>query len=67
MRTVGQEIEVVLENLKNKYNHKESGINVLVTGKEVQMVSNPENRKLIEGLVKEDIEGELTRPQLALI
>lgn len=59
-----EEVEVVLESLKNKYNNEESGINLLVTDKEVQLVSNPKNKKLVEELVKEDIEGELTRPQL---
>ncbi len=58
------EIEVVLETLKNKHNNDESGIHILTTGKEAQLISNPKNGKLVEGLVKEEIEGELTRPQL---
>jgi len=58
------EIEVVLENLKNKYNNEESGIHILNVNQEAQMVSNPKHKELIEGLVKEEIEGELTRPQL---
>ncbi|NMB48606.1 SMC-Scp complex subunit ScpB [Candidatus Kuenenbacteria bacterium] len=58
------EIEVVLENLKAHYNGEESGINILTVGQEVQMVSCPRNKDLVEGLVKEEIEGELTRPQL---
>lgn len=58
------EIEVVLENLKARYNNDESGINILALDQQVQMVSCPKNRALIEGLVKEEVEGELTRPQL---
>lgn len=58
------EIEVVLETLKNKHNNEQSGINVLTTDKEAQFVSNQKNSKLVETLVKEEIEGELTRPQL---
>ncbi|HRY63056.1 MAG TPA: SMC-Scp complex subunit ScpB [Patescibacteria group bacterium] len=58
------EIEVVLENLKNKYNNEESGVHILTAGEEAQMVSNPKNKEIVEDLVKEEIEGELTRPQL---
>ena len=58
------EIEVVLEDLKNKYNQSQSGVNILVTDKEVQMVSNPKNRKLVESLIKEEVMSEITQPQL---
>lgn len=58
------EVEVVLENLKHKYNNQESGVRILFTGKEIQLVSSPDNSELVAGLVKEEIEGELTRPQL---
>lgn len=58
------EVEVVLEDLKNRYNSQESGINVIVAGSEVQLVSNPKNKSVVEGLVKEEIYSELTQPQL---
>jgi len=58
------EIEVVLEDLKNKYNSGESGINIMITDKEVQMVVNAKNSMLVEDLVKEEITSELTQPQL---
>lgn len=58
------EIEVVLEDLKNKYNNEESGINILMTDKEVQMVIKAENAPIVESLVKEEITSELTQPQL---
>lgn len=58
------EIEVVLEDLKNKYDSQQSGINLIVTDKEVQMVSNPKNKGIIEGLAKEEVISELTQPQL---
>lgn len=60
----GAEIEVVIENLKLKYNTDESGIHILTTGREVQMVSNAKNKKVVEGLLKEEVASELTRPQL---
>ncbi|NCP17222.1 SMC-Scp complex subunit ScpB [Candidatus Kuenenbacteria bacterium CG_4_9_14_3_um_filter_39_14] len=58
------EVEVVLEDLKNKYNSGESGINIVVAGSEVQLVSNPKNKSVVEGLAKEEIYSELTQPQL---
>ncbi len=58
------EVEVVLEDLKNKYNSDESGINIIVAGNEVQLASNPKNKSVVEGLVKEEIYSELTQPQL---
>lgn len=58
------EIEVALESLRNKYNEQESGINILINQQEVQMVSNPKYKKLIEGLIKEEIISEITQPQL---
>ena len=58
------EIEVVMEDLKNKYKSKESGIRLISTNKEVQMVTSDENAELIEGLLKEEVTNELTQPQL---
>jgi segregation and condensation protein B len=58
------EIEVVLEDLKNKYNNPETGINILMTDREVQMVSSPKHKELIEALVREEVTRELTQPQL---
>jgi len=58
------EVEVVLEDLKNKYNHEENGINIIVAGSEVQLVSNPKNKNIVESLVKEEVYSELTQPQL---
>lgn len=58
------EVEVALESLKEKYNEEQSGINILVTDREVEMVSNAKNRKVVEGLVKEEILSEITQPQL---
>ena len=57
------EVEVAVEGLKDRYG-KESGINILVTDQEVQMVSNPVNKKLVGGLVKEEVLSEITQPQL---
>jgi len=58
------EIEVVLEDLKTKYNDEQSGICLIVTDKEIQMVINDKNAELVGGLMKEEITNELTQPQL---
>lgn len=58
------EIEVVLEDLKNKFNNEENGINIVSADGEVQMTSNPANRSIVESLIKEEVTSELTQPQL---
>lgn len=58
------EVEVVLENLKEKYNKEESGINLLVQENKVEMVSNPKNKEVVAQFIKEEVKSELTRPQL---
>ena len=58
------EVEVVLEDLKIRYNQPSSGIHILSNNKEVQMVINSKNGALVEDIVKEEIISELTQPQL---
>jgi segregation and condensation protein B len=59
-----KEIEPVLSDLQAKYNNPDSGIVILQTGDDYQMVSNPENREMAENFMKAEVSGELTRPQL---
>ncbi len=59
-----EEVEVVLEKIKAKFNTQQSGIHILENQQEVQMVINPRYAKLVEELVKEEVVSELTRPQL---
>jgi len=59
-----ESVEVVLENLKDKYNREGSGINIITDKDKVQMVTNPLNKELIQALLKQEISSELTRPQL---
>lgn len=58
------EVELALKELALKYNQPESGIVVLNTSDEWQMVSNPDNKTAAENFLKAEISGELTRPQL---
>lgn len=57
-------VEDALETLKLKYNQPESGIHILFDDEAVQMATNPDNATAIDSFVKDEISGELTRPQL---
>lgn len=53
-----------IEILKQKYNQLDSGVTILDSNKEYQLVSNPENRESAELFLKAEVTGELTKPQL---
>ena len=60
-----QEIESALKELEEKYKSQEdSGIMLVASGEKYQLVSHPDNAKLIESFLKSDITGELTDPAL---
>ena len=66
-RAIGKteaETEELVETLKMKYNKDDSGINFLQDGDEVQMATNPINSDVVEGFLKDEVSGELTRAQL---
>ena len=54
----------ILEELKARYNHDASGIHVLSRGDEIQMTTNPLCAEVVEGFVKQEAAGELTKAQL---
>ena len=58
------EVRKALEDLKLKYNHRDSGIILLENGAEWQMVASPDNKEEAEDFLKAEVSGELTRPQL---
>jgi segregation and condensation protein B len=53
-----------IQILKNKFNNQNSGIRIVSQGVNVQMVSAAEASELIREYFKEEVTGELTRPQL---
>lgn len=59
-----KEVEETLEILKTKYNHDNSGINILTNGEDWQMGTNPLCTDGVNQFVKEEISGELTKAQL---
>ncbi|MBT3418747.1 MAG: SMC-Scp complex subunit ScpB [Candidatus Magasanikbacteria bacterium] len=62
-KQVGDICEAV-ENLRRKWNRDDSGIHILFEADQVQMVTNPLCSDVIEGFVKDEVAGELTRAQL---
>lgn len=61
-----QEKDVVeaIEELKMRYNQETSGIYILEIGDEVQMGTNPDAVNIIDGFMKDEVAGELTKAQL---
>ena len=59
-----EEVEAILQSLKEKYNQPESGIQILQAGNDYQMVTNPDVSELVKKFVKDDMTGELTPASL---
>jgi len=57
-------VEEAVHILEMKYNREDSGIHVIRVENTVQMSTNPTCADVIEGFVKDEIVGELTRAQL---
>ncbi|HYE60094.1 MAG TPA: SMC-Scp complex subunit ScpB, partial [Candidatus Kapabacteria bacterium] len=53
-----------IETLKLKYNQADSGIHILEINSLFQMGTNPENSAVIEGFIRNEVAGELTKAQL---
>jgi len=58
------DVEEAIENLKLKYNRDDSGIHVLFESGDVQMATNPHNAEVVDGFIKDEVSGELTKAQL---
>lgn len=59
-----QDVERAVQELIHKYNQEASGIHILHEGDRLQMASNPKNISAIEGFMKDEVSGELTKAQL---
>lgn len=59
-----EEVVQALESLREARNTSESGIHVLVHVDKAELVSNPANAEIANRLLKEEMSGELTKPQL---
>lgn len=59
-----EKVEGWLDELSELYNDESRGVRVVRNGNDVQLLSSPDCRELVEEFLKEEITGELTRPQL---
>lgn len=57
-------VDEMVKELQEKLNTEESGIHVAVNNKKVQLISNPDNAKVLQEYYKEEMTGELTKPSL---
>jgi len=63
-KTAADEVTLVLEELKQKYNNPESGLQLIQAGDSFQFVSNAGKSSMIKQFLKEDMTGELTPASL---
>lgn len=59
-----EEIEQAGNELVEAYKEKKSGIQIIKNGSKFQMVSSPENSKLVQDFISDETTGELSRPSL---
>jgi len=58
-------IKPALDELVSEYSErKDSGLQINRVGKQYQMSTTPASQKIVKDFVKEEVTGELTRPQL---
>ena len=50
--------------LVDNYKEKKAGIQIIKNGSKYQMVSSPENAKLVQSFIKDETTGDLSRPSL---
>lgn len=59
-----EDVEKAIDELKEKYNIKESGIRMIQSGDEAQMVTSPSSVDIVKIFLKDDMTGELTPASL---
>lgn len=59
-----EEVKNAGEELVDFYKDKKSGIQIIKNGSKFQMVSSPENSKLVQEFISDETTGELSRPSL---
>ena len=63
-KTTKEEVEQFVEELKTKYNQEGNGIQIVQSGDDIQMVTNPLAAELVKNFLNEDMTGELTPASL---
>lgn len=58
------EVKELVEALKEKYNHEDSGIHVMVNNGRVQFMTNPKNGDKLHEYFQDELSKELSKPSL---
>lgn len=58
------ELAQPLEELMQEYNTQDKGVQIIKAGQSYQMVTSPQNSRLIKEYIKSEQTGELTKPSL---
>ncbi len=59
-----KEVKSACDELVSDYKEKKGGLQIIKSGSKYQMVSSPDNAKLVQEFIKNETTGELTRPSL---
>lgn len=59
-----KEIQVASDELVDKYKNNKQGVQIIKNGSKYQMVSSPENTKVVQEFIKDETTGDLSRPSL---
>ena len=59
-----KEVKQAGDELVEEYKEDNKGIQIIKNGSKFQMVSSPENGKLVQEFIKDEVTGELSRPSL---
>ena len=58
------EAKAALDELVKEYREKQGGMIIIGNSAQYQMSTHPDNSKLVQGFIKDETTGELTRPSL---
>jgi segregation and condensation protein B len=64
MKANVKEVEAAGEELVKEYQDNKKGVQIIKNGSNFQMVSSPENARLVQEFIKDETTGELSRPSL---
>ena len=64
IKKTSKEIEQAGDELVNDYKEAMRGIQIIKNNSKYQMVSSPDNAKLVQEFIKDETTGELSRPSL---
>ncbi len=59
-----KEVEAAIETLMQEYNQEGRGVQIQKINDEYQMVTSPDNAKVVKDFIKEEVTGELSRAAL---